>query len=119
MIVEDNLYYIDIDKESIPYRFDITLGNSVYLMDVRYNRMADLFTIDLYTQDEDVITYGEPVIYGKPLFSDMADSRLPISELIALDVSGVETQVSWDNLGKTVFLYDFAETDTPPEEGDA
>ncbi|MCY1690745.1 hypothetical protein OVA29_08760 [Exiguobacterium sp. SL14] len=44
---------------------------------------------------------------------------MPISELIALDVSGVETQVSWENLGKTVFLYDFAETDTPPEEGDA
>lgn len=119
MNVEENLYYIDIDKDAIPYRFDITLGNSVYLMDVRYNRLADLFTIDLYTQDEDVITYGEPIIYGKPLFSDMADSRLPISELIALDVSGVETQVSWENLGKTVFLYDFAETDTPPEEGDA
>ncbi|MCY1690744.1 hypothetical protein OVA29_08755 [Exiguobacterium sp. SL14] len=35
MNVEDNLYYIDIDKDAIPYRFDITLGNSVYLMDVQ------------------------------------------------------------------------------------
>jgi len=115
---EDNLYYIEIDKELIPYRFDITLAGEVFLFDVRYNEQADVFTVDLFDVNEDPIVYGEPLVLGQPLFSDLNDERLPLDELTPLDLSGRESRVTYDNLGKTVFLYDLSETDSDGESED-
>lgn len=116
--MNETLFYIEIDKDLIPYRFDITLGNSVYFMEFRYNRSSDFFTVDLLDQEENALVLGEPLIYGQQLFADVDDIRFPISRLVPLDHSGIENRVSWENLGKTVFLYDLAETDSP-EEGEA
>lgn len=115
--MNETLYYIDIDKDLIPYRFDITLGGFVYFMEFRYNRSQGIFTVNLLDEEEEVLVYGEPLVYGQPLFADYADIRFPVSQLVPLDVSGVENRVTWDNLGKTVFLYDLAETDAP-EDGE-
>ncbi|MCA0980243.1 phage baseplate plug protein [Exiguobacterium aestuarii] len=116
--MQDNLYYIEIDKDLIPYRFDITLGNSVYFMEFRYNRTFDFFTVDLLNEAEEPLVFGEPLVYGKQLFEDMDDIRFPVSRLVPLDLSGVESRITFDNLNKTVFLYDLSETNTP-EEGEA
>lgn len=114
--MEDNLYYIEIEKDLIPYRFDITLAGEVFYFDVRYNEHADIFTVDLYDVNEDPIVYGEPLVLGKALFDDLDDERLPLAQLMPLDLSGRESRVTYDNLDKTVFLYDLSETDGEGED---
>lgn len=95
--------YIEIEKEIVPYSFDIQLAAEQFTMRVRYNEMHDYFTIDLEKEGK-IIVQGEKVCYGTPLFSERYDIDLPPLEILPYDESGTENRVSYDNLGKTVFL---------------
>lgn len=93
-----------IDKTLIPYSFDILLAAEWFTFEIHYNEIADLFTVTL-SKDDNVIIFGEPVIYGVPLFTDLYQSGIyPALEIVPLDESGQETEVTWDNLNVTVFL---------------
>ncbi|MCR8636187.1 phage baseplate plug family protein [Paenibacillus radicis (ex Xue et al. 2023)] len=95
---------VNIIKHQIPYRFEIPLANVLFEMEVNYNPQFDFFTIDLY-RNKELLVYGEKLIYGKPLFHDIADHRFPAVTLTPLDESGKETDVNWKTLGETVFLF--------------
>lgn len=95
---------ISIDKEDIPYQFDIELAGELFTFLVKYNELSDTFTVDL-SKDEIPIVYGEPLVYGRPLFSAFSDVRLPQVELIPFDVANKEERVSYENMNETVFLY--------------
>ena len=93
-----------IEKELIPYSFDILLGSDLFNFEIRYNKTADLFTVTL-SKDDDVLVYDEPVIYGKILFEDLYQSGVyPMLDIVPLDESGQETAVTWENFNETVFL---------------
>lgn len=95
---------VEINKNLIPYSFDILLAAEWYNMEIHYNKSNDLFTVTL-SKDNEVLVYGEPIIYGKPLFSDLYQSGIyPALDIEAIDESGQESVVTWDNLGVTVFL---------------
>lgn len=96
--------YIPIEKDLIPYRFDIELGSDLFLMEIQYNDTHDFFTLDLYKNDE-VLVYGEKIVYGVSLFTDPYDSRFPAPTIVPLDESGIESTVTYENLNETVFLY--------------
>jgi len=98
-----NFEYISIDKENIPYRFEIELGIEVFEIEVRYNEVFDHFTLDVFRSGEALI-YGEKLVYGVPLFKDYLDARFPGPRIIPIDPSGNETQVTFENLNETVFL---------------
>lgn len=94
-----------INKELIPYSFKILLADELFELEINHNESADLFTVTL-SKDEEVIIRGEPIIYGVPLFRDVYDQAIcPALDIVALDESNVETQVTWKNFGVTVFLY--------------
>lgn len=95
--------YINIEKELIPYRFEMEFGTELFEMAVAYNAVGDFFTIDLYKNSE-ALVYGEKVVYGVPLFAEVYDHRFPAPTIIPQDESGKENRVTWDNLNKTVFL---------------
>jgi hypothetical protein len=95
---------IDIDKQKIPYRFEISLSNALYEMEFHYNPEFDFFTVDLY-RNKEVLVYGEKLLYGIPLFKDITDARLPAVGLIPLDESGHSIEVNAQTLGETVFLF--------------
>src|SRR5690625_4846014 len=95
---------LPIDKERVPYRFEVQLNGEVFIFEIHYNGENDFFTVDLFKNDE-VIIYGEKIIYGQPLFGALTDARLPSEPIIPLDPSGRENRVSFDNLGESVFLY--------------
>ena len=59
--------YIPIQKDLIPYTFDITLGGRTFTFDIRYNAARDFFTVDLL-RDEEIIVIGEKIVYGRVLF---------------------------------------------------
>lgn len=94
---------IEIDKELIPYSFEIELGADMYTLEINYNEHADLFTATLY-KDEEILSI-EPIIYGVPLFQDVYEAGVfPPLDIVPLDEAGNETAVTWDNFNKTVFL---------------
>ena len=96
--------YIDVKKNLIPYTFNIVLGEEVYDMRIDYNNRADLFTVSL-SKDGNALCIGEPIIYGKPLFADLINrGGFPKVKITPLDYSGESTAVTYDNLGRTVFL---------------
>lgn len=102
--------YIPIEKERVPYQFEIDLGNGIFVIEVNYNATFDFFTIDLYKDDE-VLVLGAKLVYGVPLFAAFETSAFPIPLIKPYDLSGQEQTVSWDNLGETVFLFYGEETD--------
>ena len=98
-----NFEYIEIEKELIPYRFEIELGAELFELEIHYNLVHDFFTIDLY-KDGEVLVCGEKITYGVPLFSEVYDSRFPSPTIIPIDKSGLENRVTFENLNETVFL---------------
>lgn len=93
-----------IEKELIPYIFDISLDSELYQIEVNYNENADLFTLSLIKSDE-VLVYNEPIIYGVPLFQDIFNvESFPAITIIALDEASIEDKVTYNNFNETVFL---------------
>lgn len=93
-----------IDKTLIPYDFDILLADEVFNIGVDYNEKHDLFTIRL-SKDNKVICEGEPIVYGMPLFRDMyIAGKFPAIDIIPLDISGEQKDITYDNFGETIFL---------------
>lgn len=94
-----------IDKDLIPYLFNIALGDVMYTVEVRHNSEADLFTLALYDIDGNLIC-TEPIIYGAVLFEQQyKPETYPAVNIIPFDESEEDTAVTWDNFNKTVFLY--------------
>lgn len=96
--------YIEIDKNMIPYSFEITLNDKTYTFYVKYNVLKDFFTIDLYRNDE-VIVLGEKLVYGKPLFSTSQYKDVPDVKIIPFDLTGKSERITFENLNEEVFLY--------------
>ncbi|WP_405381221.1 phage baseplate plug protein [Phascolarctobacterium sp.] len=95
---------IEIEKDLLPYNFDIVLAGEEFNMAFMYNKTADLFTCTL-SKNKEVLVYNEPVIYGVEMFADVYKSGVfPMISIVTLDEGGIETAVTYDNFGKTVFL---------------
>lgn len=97
---------ISIDKEDIPYSFDMEFGGIMYSFTVKYNAAADWFTIDVALAiNNEAIVYGVPLVYGVELFAAYPDDRLRPIRLKPYDVAGKETRITYDNMNETVFLF--------------
>lgn len=96
--------YIDIEKDQIPYRFDISIAEENFTFEVHYNADYDFFSVNLEREGE-VLAVGEKLVYGMPLFYDVMDNRFPKLPIVPFDESDISTAVTWETLGKSVFLY--------------
>lgn len=94
--------YIEIDKDAIPYSFEMQLGNVTWEFEVRYNTDFDFFTIDLLRAGE-LIVAGEKLVYGKALFENVQTK--PSIPIMPFDESGNAKRVGWAELENSVFLY--------------
>ena len=98
------MYRLEINKNLIPYKFNILLNNELFELRVDYNNKADLFTVSLY-KDNVELCVGEPIIYGMPLFGDLQNrGNFPRVVITPIDESGESNAVTYDNLSTTVFL---------------
>lgn len=95
--------YILIEKENIPYQFELALGVDIFTFEVNYNERFDFFTIDLI-KDEEVLAQGVKLVYGVPVFAGIEDHRFPVPLIVPIDEARRQSNVSWDNFGETVFL---------------
>ena len=100
--------HIEINKEMIPYQFNILLADNWFEIYVNYNKTADLFTVSLYKDDELICT--EPLVFWMPLFQDIYQPE-KFPAIILVPYGANETEITYENLGETVFL-------TVDDEGD-
>lgn len=95
---------IEINKNDLPYNFNIVLGAEEFNLEFKYNAVCDLFTCTLSKNDE-VLVYDEPLIYGTKLFQDVYDAEtFPCLDIVPFDESRKENAVTFKNMGVTVFL---------------
>ena len=94
--------YIDIDKNLIPYEFEMTLANELFRFKVNYNGEFDYFTIDLFKNNETIIL-GEKLIYGRPLFLSCLEG--PKIDIVPYDIAGRVERINYENLNEEVFLF--------------
>jgi len=116
--MNQSLKYIDIDKSSVPYEFDIQIAGTTYKFNINYNMQHDFFTVDLYLKSTGAaLVFGEKVVYGRLLFGayvDFINNRFsivtrtpnhPKAMIFARDLSDNEKRVTFDNMGNSVLLY--------------
>lgn len=101
--------YIDIDTEKVPYDFSVKLGDKTFSFTIRYNEVGGFFTADLaVAATGEVLAYGDPLRYGRPMFGTIEDERFPLPVIIPLCLTGDNVDaITWENMGKTVKLYLF------------
>lgn len=104
------MQYIDINKDEIPEEFEMDLGDETFTLAIKYNTTYDFFTIDLKKATEidaepEILVMGEKLVLNKPLFNSFTSFDFPAPTIIPMDLSGVETRITFENLGEKVFLY--------------
>lgn len=98
--------YIPVDTSKVPYTFSVKLTDKTYAFTVKYNSEGDFYTVDLETSDGEILAFGDPVRYGRPLFGSIEDERFPLPVIIptCLTQDDIEA-VTPANFGKQVKLY--------------
>ena len=96
--------FINIDKDSIPYKFDMTLAGDTFTFYVNYNTQGDFFTIGLYKNDEAVVL-GEKLVYGRQLFLSYQYRDIPKIPIVPIDLAGNTERITFENMNKDVFLF--------------
>lgn len=98
--------YIEVDASKVPYSFTVKLNDKTYSFTIKYNNEGGFFTIDLFDVNGEVLTFGEIVRYGRPLFNVVEDERFPIPVIIPSCITSDDiSEVTMDNFGKDVKLY--------------
>ncbi|GGC97979.1 phage baseplate plug family protein [Enterococcus wangshanyuanii] len=97
--------YIPIEKDSLPEKFEIPLGNVNYILGIDYNKTENIFTVDLFSYDNDPIVIGEALVLDERLWRDIVDDRIPSIDLVPMDESGKSSEITFQNFGVDIFLY--------------
>lgn len=92
---------IEIEKDLIPYTFEIEFVNEVFVFEIDYNERYDFFTVTLYKNNA-VLVQGEKMILNRPLFDGVSDVNLP--KVTITPVSNSEKRITFENMGEFVFL---------------
>lgn len=102
---------IPIQKELVPYEFDIRLENKIYTMFIDYNSIGDFFTVSLSLGDTKLVE-GQKLVLNREVFKDLAednegnyDENYPYNIIIPIDISGKEQTVNYENFGVKTFVY--------------
>lgn len=93
-----------VNKYDFPTMYEVTLGTRTFNFEFMYRESTGAFYVNLYDENEAPLVLGERLVYGQPLFALINDERLPDEDIVPLDESGHETEITWDNFGNTVFI---------------
>lgn len=63
------MYYIEIEKEQIPYTTEIIINGQIFKLKFDYNLYDEKIYCSLYDQDDNILVEDDPIIMGQMLFS--------------------------------------------------
>lgn len=96
--------YIDIEKDKIPYRFEIVLKEETFQFEVLYNSIGDFFTLNLY-KNHNLVTYGQKIVLNVDLFDNIKHLDVPKLTIRPYDTTDEALKISYENMNEDVFLY--------------
>lgn len=103
---------------SVPFqRFSTTLDGVPYVIDVKWNGRAGVWSLDLLDEDEDPIRSGVRIVLGAVLGRRgiaLTDPRMPTGFLVAIDLSGEGVDAGLDDLGDRVQVHYYSADETLP-----
>lgn len=94
---------IFINKSLIPYTFNIVLGGEEFTIRVDYNKVGRFFSVGV-SKNGVTLCSGEPIVYGRKLFSDVWAVGFPAVDIVPYDPSGRYNAVTYSNLCNGVLL---------------
>lgn len=100
--------FIQIDKDKIPYKFEL----ENFIFTIKYNKFADRFYMLLENKKGDILGIGEEkLILDFPLFwiytedySGNRNPKYPSFNLVPRSIDEKEYAVNWENFGKKILL---------------
>lgn len=105
------MYIIPLEKEKVPYQFDITLDKQLYTLKLYYNLSFDFFTMDLIKGDT-ILVSQEKLVLKQFLFRDCYEDKdhnlnpnFPSGLFYVGTTDNTIKRVSYTNLADTVQLY--------------
>ena len=96
--------FINIDKNQIPYEFEIVLDYVTFQFELNYNSVGDFFTVSL-KKDHIKIIDNYKVVYNVELFENLKYLGVPRVIIKPFDTTGNSNNISYENLNEDVFLY--------------
>ena len=96
--------FINIDKNQIPYEFEIVLDDATFQFELNYNSVGDFFTVSL-KKDHIKIIDNYKVVYNVELFENLKYLGVPRVIIKPFDTTGDSNNISYENLNEDVFLY--------------
>ena len=98
---------LPIDASDPNYRVGITLHDTPYILDVRWNGRAGAWYFDMYDVTETAIRLGTKVVLGAFFLLRCTDTRKPSGALFAADLSGEGREATIDDLGSRVLIFHY------------
>jgi hypothetical protein len=90
---------------SIPnYRVSTQLGETQYILDVRWNTRAASWYMDIRTEDDELIRAGMRLVLGARHGARITDTRFPAGFITAEDTSGTHSEAGLDDMGTRVVV---------------
>ncbi|MGP1567989.1 MAG: phage baseplate plug family protein [Peptoanaerobacter stomatis] len=97
----EDIEYIKIEKELIPYKFTYDYKGNIFELEVNYNNEYDFFTLDLYifeNDDKTLLISGEKVVLSEMLFISISYLNIDIPSFIPYDFSNNYKKVGYDEI---------------------
>lgn len=96
--------YINIDKNQIPYEFELVIDKETFQFEINYNSVGDFFTVSV-KKDHELVLSNYKAVYGVALFDNLRHLKLPRLWIFPYDTTGKADRISYENLNEDVFLY--------------
>lgn len=96
--------YFNIDKNLIPYEFEVVINKQTFQFEMNYNSVGDFFTISV-KKDHDLIISNYKIVYGVPLFENFKHLNVPKVWIFPYDTTKRAERITYENLNEDVFLY--------------
>lgn len=97
----EDVYYIEIEKDNIPYSFTYDYLEHIFEFEILYNEEYDYFTIDLYLLDglnKVSVVLGEKLMLNQMLFLDKSYLNIDLPRLIPYDFSDNSKRFGYDEI---------------------
>lgn len=63
------MYYVQIEKEQIPYLTEIIINGQIFKFKFSYNMYDEKIYCSLYNKDDNLLVEDEPIVMGQMLFA--------------------------------------------------
>lgn len=100
----DNVQQLPLVGKLAFQEFDTVLAGTVYTIRQRWNTRDAAWYLDLFDADQSPIFSGIKIVLGVALGRRVTDPRMP-GVFIADDISGSETDATFDDIGTRVVVY--------------